>query len=125
MPDAAPADDRDFAEVAARIESWHKHTLALEHVWHDAHSLMGVTPDSALGKAIWHLADAYTKAVAEACGDQFEWLAWYRFECKLGAHPLAARLDGDERLIRTPRDLAQLLADLNARDAVAIAGEPA
>jgi len=78
------------AEVLAILRPWHERTVELQRQWDAFEALTGARSDHPFADAIWHMHEAYTKAIAAQVGDDNDWLGWWHFECHLGATPKEA-----------------------------------
>lgn len=98
-------------EIEERLRHWQRRQQELTAAYEALASLTDAMPDCKLFKPIFDVWTAYTVAVSEIIGDRDEWLKWYEFECRMGAHPMEAMLaNGRKFKVRTLRQLARLIA---------------
>lgn len=97
-------------ELLSHLQAWMTRHQATEAMLDKLYAITQADPGSPLLTEIYTLMDAHTKAVAMVVGDTEGWLAWFEYECELGARPLqAAARDEKPTAIRTLKQLARLI----------------
>lgn len=91
------------------LETWAAKMLEADKQWNDFASLTGADTDSALGNALWFLADGYSNAVAKLVGDDDGWLGWWQCENDFGRKDMRVTVHGRKYPCRTAADLAKIL----------------
>ena len=99
----------DKKQKLALLAQWQKTHEQLEKAFNDLNKVVGCATDSPLGDAVFTGFDAYTDALSQLLGDDFEFLPWYCFDNSMGKKGMMAKAANwkKKRKITT---LAHLLA---------------
>jgi hypothetical protein len=82
----------------------------LDQRWDDLHSLVGATPDSALGTAVWLPVQLLMNCVSELIGDKTGAVNWFFWENDGGKSGLQHSLpNGELKKIKTISDLLDVI----------------
>lgn len=96
--------------VIAQLDAWKQRHDDLYTQIDALMSVVTADPGSPLMTAIYRVADADTKLVAQAVGDTDEWLLWFEHECELGMKPMEASCPGGKLCtVKTVKQLAALI----------------
>lgn len=109
------------AEIQPILERWAAAITQADKALEPLRLATGMHPESPLSNAVHTLLDLADHWAAECIGVAPDWLEWYRLENKMGARGHEAGWDDDLRVIRTPHDFAELLAeDLRRAEALGL-----
>ena len=99
-------------QITQSITRWQEVIQALEAQIEKLSEVIGpIYFDTPLFEAVSKLCDAYTHQLADAIGDDGEFLQWHRFENEFGArgHECLHNVTGERIHVKTPEDLARVI----------------
>ena len=99
-------------EILRHLTAWQDAMREVDEQYDALHALMGLTPESALWKAVGDMQNLLTRQAAELCSIGDDWLMAWWLEHDFGDVPMKAGLVGEElREIRTLDELVDLICD--------------
>ena len=103
-----------MAVTLPMLEKWAATYREVEAQMAVLRALMGTEVERPLPKAVYAMFDEYTAAVSRNVGDADDWLAWYCFDCEMGAaaKEVHRKWSGKKVKIKTLKQLAALLWEL-------------
>ena len=97
-------------EIEKRLMAWAARCEAVDKVYEDMRSLVGINIEGPLATQLFGALEDYTAALGEIVGDDAEWMAWFRNECDMGRAPMGVKFPGGKEFkVRTVRDLARTI----------------
>jgi len=100
-----------MAVTLPMLEKWASTYRDVEAQMAVLRALMGTEVERPLPKAVYAMFDEYTAAVSRNVGDADDWLAWFCFDCEMGAaaKEVHRKWSGKKVKIKTLNQLAALL----------------
>lgn len=100
-----------MAVTLPMLEKWASTYRGVEAQMAVLRALMGAEVECPLPKAVYAMFDEYTAAVSRNVGDADGWLAWYCFDCAMGAAAKEVhwKWSGKKVKIKNLKQLAALL----------------
>lgn len=99
-------------QIIPKLEAWAFHVKRVNAIYTAMEAVTGSIPDAPIWEAVWGMENAYTDAVSDLVGDEFEWLSYYHLVCEMGKKPREVKLPSGKTItIKTLRDLARVICE--------------